>query len=346
MELIKSVIEIWKTCLDLPYQHLLNTLQTPTKDTKTNLGIELIAILLANKITPWSEPRKEDFYKALVMNFNSSEILSYKPCSEVIGLILNLNPIASTENVLLDCVKRRLDYLQKNQEDVFITCLYGISKHYPDIADNYMTFVVYHVSRAVDSQKVMLLQILLARLEKKGAEYCHDIKKIDFDLLLRDRQVVNLALQIIHKIIPFLQNDINTTLLLIEYIKRLVNSEDKSCRKIVYDIAITSYQIVKSKTDWNNVLQHVQYILLLGLLDSNPELNDIILKFWQTESALPKTFEAVFRFVLSNLYDVNLEKNFLQYGITILLQMSLQTNDAKRKLFDHPLSECTFRTYK
>ncbi|MEQ2187984.1 hypothetical protein GOODEAATRI_010274, partial [Goodea atripinnis] len=49
--------------------------------------------------------------------------------------------------------------------------------------------------------------------------------------------------------------------------------------------------------------------------------------------------------VLRSLYSCQIERCFLSLATNLLLEMTSQSPDFKRNMFEYPLSECTFQDY-
>lgn len=65
--------------------------------------------------------------------------------------------------------------------------------------------------------------------------------------------------------------------------------------------------------------------------------------FWSQEKRLPTaTFERMLM-VLRSLYTGQIERCFLSLATNLLLEMTSQSPDFKRNMFEYPLSECTFQ---
>lgn len=65
--------------------------------------------------------------------------------------------------------------------------------------------------------------------------------------------------------------------------------------------------------------------------------------FWSSESRLPDGTVDRMISILEAMYTPGSECNYLSYATNLLLEMTSKSPDYDRQIFEHPLSECTFR---
>lgn len=65
--------------------------------------------------------------------------------------------------------------------------------------------------------------------------------------------------------------------------------------------------------------------------------------FWSHEKRLPTATLERMLTVLNSLYSGQIERCFLSLATNLLLEMTSQSPDFKRDMFEYPLSECTFQ---
>lgn len=65
--------------------------------------------------------------------------------------------------------------------------------------------------------------------------------------------------------------------------------------------------------------------------------------FWSQEKRLPTATIERMLIVLRSLYSRQIERCFLSLATNLLLEMTSQSPDFKRNMFEYPLSECTFQ---
>lgn len=80
--------------------------------------------------------------------------------------------------------------------------------------------------------------------------------------------------------------------------------------------------------------RQIAFVLVLRLYVRN---------FWSQEKRLPAaTLERMLE-VLKSLYSSKTERCFLSLATDLLLEMTSQSPDFQRHMFEYPLSECTFQ---
>lgn len=65
--------------------------------------------------------------------------------------------------------------------------------------------------------------------------------------------------------------------------------------------------------------------------------------FWSQEKRLPSATLERMLTVLRSLYSCQIERCFLSLATNLLLEMTSQSPDFTRNMFEYPLSECTFQ---
>ena len=65
--------------------------------------------------------------------------------------------------------------------------------------------------------------------------------------------------------------------------------------------------------------------------------------FWSNEKRLPSSTKERLIALLNNLYSPATEESFLQYATFLLLERTSNSPDYKRKIFEHPLTQCNFQ---
>lgn len=65
--------------------------------------------------------------------------------------------------------------------------------------------------------------------------------------------------------------------------------------------------------------------------------------FWSHEKRLPKATLERMLVLLHSLYSSRIEEHFLSLATNLLLEMTSQSPDYTRNMFEYPLSECKFQ---
>ncbi len=141
LDLIKNLIESWKERIYAPTLILYKLISDPDIKSKQNaIGLSLIGILLANHILPYrqiNELTEDKFNETLLKNMKNSFRNIYAAAAEVVGMLLNVKKLKGESNQRL---LEQLSFILKwhssqNTQDTYVTCIYSLQKHYPDIVD-------------------------------------------------------------------------------------------------------------------------------------------------------------------------------------------------------------------
>ena len=110
------------------------------KSKQNAIGLSLIGILLANQILPYAETNQLDedkFNEMILKNMKNSFRSIYAAAAEVVGMLLN---VKQSKNQSIDRPLEQLNYVLKwhssqTVQDTYVTCVYSLQKHYPQIVD-------------------------------------------------------------------------------------------------------------------------------------------------------------------------------------------------------------------
>ncbi|KFP72380.1 DNA-dependent protein kinase catalytic subunit, partial [Acanthisitta chloris] len=356
LEIIKTVIECWKSCLTIPYSLIFEKFSSGDPDTKDNsVGIQLLGIVLANNLPPFDPKCEIDgvrYFQALTSNMG---LLKYKEvyaaAAEVLGLALQY--LAERENVLedpvYDCVIRQLKHHQNTQHDKFIQCLNKIVKNFPPLADRFMNAVFFLIPKLHGVMKTYCLEVIMCRAEEVPDLHLQ-LKSKDFIQLMnhRDDERQRVCLDIVHKMLPKLKPPELKELL--PGVREFISHPSVICRQRMYDILMWIYDNYsdpesQADDDSQEVLKVAKEVLLQGLIDENAELQLIVRNFWSDETRLPTNTLDRMLSLLNSLYSTKIETQYLSLITNFLLEMTSKSPDYSRKIFEHPLSECKFQDF-
>jgi hypothetical protein len=116
-------------------------------------GIQVAAIILANRLEPWSSTGKPQFLTAVLRNIDSEKRSVFQSSAEVVGLALEL--LHSNGSGMLEGydaefwsqLTDKLNSIKDKAKDKFLTCLFAVQEHYPRIVDNFMNLVLFHLPK-------------------------------------------------------------------------------------------------------------------------------------------------------------------------------------------------------
>ena len=116
-------------------------------------GIQVAAIILANRLEPWSSTGKPQFLTAVLRNIDSEKRSVYRSSAEVAGMALEL--LHSSGSGMLEGydaefqsqLTGKLNSIKDTAKDKFLTCLFAVQEHYPRIANNFMNPVLFRLPK-------------------------------------------------------------------------------------------------------------------------------------------------------------------------------------------------------
>jgi DNA-dependent protein kinase catalytic subunit len=138
LDLIKKLIESWKERIYAPTLIIYRLISNADIESEQNaIGLSLIGILLANKILPYNQLNdltEDKFNETLLENMKNSFRNIYAAAAEVVGMLLNIKKIKGESNQRL---LEQLSFILKRHtsQDTYVTCIYSLQKHYPEIVD-------------------------------------------------------------------------------------------------------------------------------------------------------------------------------------------------------------------
>ena len=141
LDLIKKLIESWKERIYAPTLIIHKLISDQDIKSKSNArGLSLIGILLANQILPYNPTNdltEDKFNETLLKNMKNSFRSIYAAAAEVVGMLLNVKKLKGESNQRL---LEQLSFILKwhssqTYQDTYVTSIYSLQKHYPEIVD-------------------------------------------------------------------------------------------------------------------------------------------------------------------------------------------------------------------
>ena len=149
LQIVKTMLQVWKERLTVPY-HLINAqFNNPQQDTKDNAsGLQLLGLALKAGFSPFessSPMSKSEFYTSLTncLQFKYKEV--YAAAAEVCGLALQRLEQSNSDSdleLLLERVSKELTNFSRQSRDRFVLCLFHMQTYYPAIVDRYWRLFV------------------------------------------------------------------------------------------------------------------------------------------------------------------------------------------------------------
>ncbi|XP_034980550.2 DNA-dependent protein kinase catalytic subunit [Zootoca vivipara] len=356
LEIVKTLVECWKDCLSIPYRIIYERFSGRDANTKDNsVGIQLLGIVLANNLPPY-DPNCEigsvKYYQALTNNMAFVKYKEvYAAAAEVLGLILHY--ISEKEKIfegpVYDLVIQQLKQHQNTKEDKFIVCLNKVTKNFPTLADRFMNTVFFLIPKLHGVMKTYCLEVVMCRAQEIADLYLQ-LKSKDFTQVMnhRDDERQTICMDIVYKMLPNLKPAEVRELL--PAVTGFISHPSPVCRGRMYDILMWLYDNYRdpesqADEDSSDVFKLAKEVLLQGLVDENSGLQIIVRNFWSDETRLPANTLDRMLTLLSSLYSVKIETQYLSLATNFLLEMTSKSPDYSRKMFEYPLSECKFQDF-
>uniref|UniRef100_A0A6Q2XXY4 DNA-dependent protein kinase catalytic subunit n=1 Tax=Esox lucius TaxID=8010 RepID=A0A6Q2XXY4_ESOLU len=344
LEIIRTVVECWKDCLHVPYKLIYERFCGTDPNSKDNsVGLQLLGIVLANSLPGYLCEMCSRYIHSLTNNLTFTRYKEvYAAAAEIIGIILK----NMTEK---DSVRHLCNLKKKNLDDKFIICLSKVSKHFPPFMDRFVNAVFYLLPKLHGQLKTHCLECVFSRAEVIPDIYLQlQTKGFTQIMAHRDEARQRVCLDILHKILAKLKPVELQELL--GAVTAFITNPSPVCRERMYDILMwiqDNYGDAESQTDSVSVevFDTAKDTLLQGLTDRNPGLQLYVCNFWSHEKRLPKATLDRLRVLLRSLYSSRIEEHFLSLATNLLLEMTSQSPDYTRNMFEYPLSECIFQDY-
>ncbi|XP_049912803.1 DNA-dependent protein kinase catalytic subunit isoform X2 [Epinephelus moara] len=355
LEIIRTLVECWKDCLHVPYSLIYDRFRGTDPNSKDNsVGLQLLGIILANNLPAYDASCGIEYDGYMQSLTNNVSFVRYKDvyaaAAEIIGLVLkNMTEDNHRQELLSLAASKITNLKKKDMDDKFIICLNKVSKHFPPFMDGFVNHVFSLLPKLHGILKTNCLECVLSRADVIPDIFLH-LKTTGFVQMMshRDEARQRVCLDIIHKILAHL-----SPVELQEFlgaVTAFVSHPSPVCRERMYDILMwiqDNYSDAESMEDNTSleVLNTAKEALLQGLSEENQGLQLYVRNFWSQEKRLPAATLERMLTVLRSLYSCQIEKCFLSLATNLLLEMTSQSPDFKRNMFEYPLSECTFQDY-
>ncbi|XP_052131205.1 DNA-dependent protein kinase catalytic subunit isoform X2 [Frankliniella occidentalis] len=354
LELIKTMLEVWKNYIDPPHDSLLSMLDNPD----ARVGINLTAIMLFHKLTPWTTKSKQSFISFLLKNLNNNTKEIYKASAETLGMCLNqmccLNDglLSIEDQKFVDELENILKNvnLAKRDCEKFLVLLDNVSENYIQIIDNFVSNILVYLNQ-IAGHRALCLNLLSKRLEVIGGNPYQELKGCGLLTMIGDQEslVQVKVLQILRELAlaPSLQDsELDEVIHHISPINCYVKGE---ARNLVHEISLIAFDRYLPMHESNKlseiekkIFDESKALLLLGLVDSNADLQKKSFSKWTDEERLPQNVAERLSTMFSLLYSPLTEQYFLSYCVPLLLAGTRSTPDFDSPLFSHALDDCEF----
>lgn len=336
LELIKSLVEIWRDLISLPRQYLLDSIRISERlgpNTIIN-GLQVNGIVLANDLLPWSDATKTEYLQLLIKSIDCPTGDVYRPASQVLGMALAkavpADEPTKNDKEMLNYLTHKLESIRRTSEKKFSDVLYGIHKYYEPIVDTFIPQIINYISTAAGVTKRIYLEMFLSRINHGEERLFGEVMTIRIRELLRSADYQLLALHIINRTLCAFSKDEIVTIL--PDVLAIAKSKNAECRGVMYEILI---YIQKNYVKIEEITNITSPALLNGLIDPDELVQGNIFKFWSNESDLPVKLSDRIVLLFKKLYSPQSEKLFLNYCTQLLLQPAIDSLESKDRILRH-----------
>lgn len=361
LNLIKTMIEKWRSCLRMPSEFLKQKMITAPAAT-----VYLILILLNNGMTEEIVTR-DDIVDFLLERFKDWEKSEAKEtllqCCECLGLYLrslDTGEHDETERKKCEMKKRIFDILGStslyaNSMNKQMKRVAALCRTYPEVATDYINVTLIAMAKRVATSYCLeIFALAMSRLSAE--EIVNNLHHMDLQKILTNPvpPCEKMALQIVRDMVATVppMDLLPYVSLSLSYIKDNVAEH----RELVYDILMRIHKRYSADIAADNdaTVQNLLSIsvqnLLAGLLDPSPDLQDRILKFWTEETSLivEKSKDRLIALLAMHSSWMTTERDaFAPFVALLMLQLATKSSDYTGKIFSEPLQDnCTFEEYR
>ncbi|XP_030758783.1 DNA-dependent protein kinase catalytic subunit-like [Sitophilus oryzae] len=339
LDLIKLLVENWKGSFELPFDALSKKLDFD--DRRVEVGLHLISIFLVNNYLPFKLSDLKIFWGKLLNILSKTFASTFKPCAEVLGLILKYLD-AHGEDVTSLCTRLSKRIFAYEDNNKYVGCLECIAIHYPNVVNvDHLIKMFNQISHSNPQLQAGFLRVIHKRADQLG-EYS-DFKSEDWPRYLESQnpEVLLLSLEILLKTFHLLKGEIKILKKIMKCVSKNLLNPDVIPRVRMYDIMIAVY----SNVDDEDINELCRETLLQGLSDPDIQVREKIRTYWCEQFSDSNKITEKFLQLVSKFYIPKAEEYFLG-NVSYLLLNSLNEEGYESELFDNPLQDCDFEEYK
>ncbi|XP_015438081.1 PREDICTED: LOW QUALITY PROTEIN: DNA-dependent protein kinase catalytic subunit-like [Dufourea novaeangliae] len=319
MIMIKTILETWNACLQLP-QNLTNKMKT-----LPGAAVYLILICMVNGMEKHVVEKDDifEFLKKSLEDWKDDEETILQ-CCECFGLILKhldeSNSQSNKKGAIIDKIQSIFRQMQTTFVSRQIKCIRALCKSYQNAGMIYFEFVTANIFRVDRMGQSHCLEIFLQCIPKLGVDLIlKELAHMKFRDLLRNKVSLceKIALQIIDSLVPILPP--SNFLPLLNLVPLYTKHDSSEYRECAYDIFMNVYKRYSIDTSDDENVRELVYnsreMLLSGILEN------------------------------LNTYTANVGNNFLPFLLLMILDLTKKSTKYMQKMFDGPLYDCRYRDY-
>ncbi|XP_048248370.1 DNA-dependent protein kinase catalytic subunit-like [Haliotis rufescens] len=352
LDLLKTLLECWKTRVDIPYHVIYKQLKTSDPKSKDSLtGIQVLGVIIACQFSPYGPSApvdREKYFSAVVNAMGNHYKATYAPAAEVVGMIFKYlaEKERQTEGSFHDHVVTYMSSIQQSKPDNFIVCVHHMQRHYPAIATRFLNRLLFMLPSLHGEFRTQCLEVIHSGIDQVENVFLelHSKGLLKF-LTHRDEDTQQMSLRIVKSIAAKLKPEELSKLM--SAVCSISQHPSTSCRNTMYEILMWIYDNYRDdeSEEGHQIMQQTKETLLLGLGDEDLHCRLLVQNFWSSETRLPTGTLDRMVAMLEAMYSPSTEQQYLSYATNLLLEMTSKSPDYQREIFEHALSECKFQDY-
>ncbi|XP_076445486.1 DNA-dependent protein kinase catalytic subunit-like [Babylonia areolata] len=349
LEMLKTLLTCWKGRIELPYQQVYKQLKMPDPSSKSSLtGIQVLGVILTCKFPPYgpSAPVDRDkYFTTLAASLTSSAKEIYASAAEVVGLVLSY--LAEKEGETEGHFHSHIEStLSRVKPDNFIVCVHHMHRHYSPIGKRFLSKLLFMLPGLHGAFRSQCLEVIQGQVDDMANAYMElESKGLLNFLTHRDEDTQLVSLRIVKSLAPRISQ--KELLSLMPAVTSFTTHPSALCRYTMLDCLMWIYDNYRDSesSDAVEIMKMTKEALLQGLCDEDLHCRLTVQNFWSSNTRLPEgTLDRTVA-MLEAMYSPGSERHYLSYATNLLMEMTSKSPDYNRHIFEHPLSECTFKDY-
>ncbi len=347
LELLKTMTECWRECIDVPVS-IINSFLIAGEQKKCATGIQLFGVVLSNEIETYDYPSDVnciDFYKNLIKCMKDSTKAIHASSAEVVGMLLKkLAEKNQDPEIFNQVVGFLFEVLRDLDISLFITCVHRVQLNYPPISERCTTKLVFNLPKLYGEFKLMCAESILSSIKCIEDPLFKTSSFMDM-LTHRESSLQLVCLKMIYELLSKQSDEEIQRLLPI--ICSFINHPFVACRYQMILIMINLFGMYQFRSEKNvtEIKIMVNETLLKALLDEDQTIRLVAQNFWTEKANMPSSTIDRMVLILEKMYSPSTEIEYLSYSTNLLLEKTSKSPDYNRLIYENPLSQCTFREY-
>lgn len=347
MSILEMIVDAWHNSLSIPssFAHWMSQ--------KEPVAVRLVLIFLTNRMAEKIAAMEDvwEYLRKLMVDWKGKEEPVLQTF-EAVGLMLrhseSMENFEERKNRVTDIARSVFRGMQLTNPGRLVKCVDAMCKAYPELTEEFYSFVSSSRSRVERTNIVKCLQVFSLAIPKMSEEeIVKELNYMQVSALLENKVLSceKKCLEITKQLVPLLGPLRFRPL--VELISRYSEHEVLEYRSICYEVFTALYK--KYSTDTSGILEVTEMmetsrrILLAGLLDPAESIQQSAMEFWTEITDLTNKCSERLLDILDT-YTIGVEKNFLQITTLMLLQLTKKSPTYEKKMFD-PLHSCSYHDH-